>query len=83
MEKQVEKVSARAGSLIVWMGEQPHCNYPNDSSRFRINQYVKMFPAQEGGQNTDVRTKVIEEMIAKMKIPVTPLGRRMLGLDLW
>ena len=83
MEKQVEKISARAGSLIVWMGEQPHCNYPNDSSRFRINQYVKMFPAQEGGENTEIRKQAIEQMAQKQGLGISPLGRKMLGLERW
>jgi len=34
----------RAGSLVVWSSTMPHCNFPNSSSRFRMCQYIKMFP---------------------------------------
>jgi len=81
MNKQVQKISCRVGSLIVWSSELPHCNYPNDSNKFRINQYVKMFPAKEGGEGTDVRKKVMEELTKK--IPVSDLGKKLFGLESW
>jgi len=80
---QAKKISCRAGSLIVWSSELPHCNYPNDSSRFRINQYIKMFPAQQGKPNTDSRKKVLEEVTEKQAIPVTELGKKLFSIDDW
>jgi len=47
MQNQIEKIPMRAGSLLIWSSEQPHCNYPNDSDRFRMNFYLKYFPAHE------------------------------------
>lgn len=108
MFNQVQKITARAGSLIgkwwyyssscivvsevslqttecvhqVWSSEQPHCNYPNDSDRFRINQYIKMFPAQEGGPNTNVRADTIKQMLPK-NFQVSELGMKLLGLKSW
>lgn len=83
MQAQVEKISAHAGSLIVWMGEEPHCNYPNDSDRFRINQYVKMFPAQTGRPNTATRRLVVSEMTSHLEEELTPLGLKLLGINSW
>eukprot|EP01127_Copromyxa_protea_P005206 TRINITY_DN150_c1_g1_i7.p1 TRINITY_DN150_c1_g1~~TRINITY_DN150_c1_g1_i7.p1 ORF type:complete len:231 (-),score=38.35 TRINITY_DN150_c1_g1_i7:80-772(-) len=81
LNKQVKKISLRAGSMVVWNSELPHCNYPNESSKFRINQYLKMFPAKEGFPNTDVRTEILEEMTEN--IEVTELGRKLFGLEKW
>jgi hypothetical protein len=39
-----QRVPMRKGSLLVWNSELPHCNYSNDSERFRMVQYVKCFP---------------------------------------
>jgi len=83
MARQVEQIGCRAGSLVVWMGEEPHCNYPNDSTRFRINQYVKMFPAHEGAPNTDRRKEIVLEETASVAGELTALGRKLLGLDSW
>eukprot|EP01114_Cavostelium_apophysatum_P019571 TRINITY_DN6344_c0_g2_i1.p1 TRINITY_DN6344_c0_g2~~TRINITY_DN6344_c0_g2_i1.p1 ORF type:complete len:377 (-),score=68.61 TRINITY_DN6344_c0_g2_i1:256-1386(-) len=81
MCSQYQKITARPGSLVVWRSEQPHCNFPNRSDRFRINQYVKMFPAQENGKNVDVRQKTVELMTKGKE--VTPLGSKLFGLESW
>jgi len=79
---QLQKISSRAGSLIIWRGEQPHCNYPNDSNRFRINQYLKMFPAQEGGVGTSDRKRKVKENLPK-DFQISELGRKLFGLNDW
>jgi hypothetical protein len=81
MSESVFKVSARAGSLIVWSSELPHCNYPNDSSRFRMNYYIKMFPAQEGAKGTDIRKEMINFYLDGKE--VSALGRKLFGLETW
>jgi len=81
INQQVKHVSARAGSLLVWNSELPHCNYPNDSNNFRINQYVKMFPAQEGRENTEIRQDIMKELTTNVE--VTNLGKKILGLENW
>jgi len=81
MIKQLQKITARAGSLVVWSSEQPHCNFPNRSNRFRMNQYVKMFPAQEGGDGTDERKETITLMTKSVE--VTPIGSKLFGLENW
>jgi len=83
LNQQAQKISVRAGSLIVWSSELPHCNYPNDSSRFRVNQYIKMFEAQEGKTNTDIRRKILDEVFEKQNIQVTDLGKKLFYLEDW
>eukprot|EP01117_Protostelium_nocturnum_P017788 TRINITY_DN7301_c0_g1_i1.p1 TRINITY_DN7301_c0_g1~~TRINITY_DN7301_c0_g1_i1.p1 ORF type:complete len:368 (+),score=69.89 TRINITY_DN7301_c0_g1_i1:75-1178(+) len=82
MLNQVQKISARAGSLIIWSSELPHCNFPNNSNRFRMNQYIKMFPAQPRGKNVKERTKDMKSFVPK-EAEITPLGEKLLGLKNW
>ena len=34
MQEQAKPITLRAGSLLIWSSELPHCNYPNDSDRY-------------------------------------------------
>lgn len=81
MAESVMKVSARAGSLIIWSSELPHCNYPNNSDRFRMNYYIKMFPAQDGIPGTDIRKEMMLSYLHEQEI--SPLGQRVFGLEAW
>jgi len=81
MVKQLQKVSSRPGSLIIWRSEQPHCNYPNKSNKFRINQYLKMFPAQYGAPGVKHRQAAMTEMLKG--IEVTELGMKLFGQTEW
>jgi hypothetical protein len=79
MHQQVKKVSIRAGSLLVWNSELPHCNYPNNSQCFRLNQYVKMFPCP--GPCSPERREIIAQFTQNLQL--TDLNRKVLGLDDW
>jgi len=82
MTKQGRAIPLRAGSLLIWRSEQPHCNTSNDSCNFRINQYIKMFPAQEKGRGTDERVKQINKSIPK-DFQISELGSKLFGLSSW
>jgi len=75
-------IPARAGALIIWRGEQPHCNYPNSSNRLRMNQYVKMLPAHQGAPGTEERTSMLKKMLPT-DFQVSALGRKVFGLEKW
>jgi hypothetical protein len=87
MNEQVRKISMRAGSLVVWSSELPHCNFPNDSNRFRFNQYVKMFPAPPNGsegldkREIDMRVAVREACSKGFKL--SSLGEKLFGMKPW
>jgi len=84
LHKLLKNITARAGSLIIWRSEQPHCNYPNDSERFRFNIYIKMFPAHNGAPGTKARMNDLLSILpADFKNWVTPLGSKLLGLTSW
>ena len=75
MQAWTTAVPMRAGSLLVWNSELPHCNFPNDSDRFRMVQYVKCFPrpppattAKGGGGSLTkekTRAEVVEGLVRK------------------
>lgn len=83
IQEQAQKVALRAGSLLIWSSELPHCNYPNDSDRFRMVQYLKMFASQEGGRGTERRRVEVERLTRPVAAELTPLGRRLLGVESW
>jgi hypothetical protein len=80
MQNQIQAVPVRAGSMIVWRGEMPHCNYPNSSSQFRMVQYIKMFGAQPSGKGFDYRRELLDKHTPQ-EIKESPLARKLLGLD--
>ena len=46
-DERAEKITAKAGSLIIWDSRLPHCNYPNNSLvDFRYVQYLTYHPVE-------------------------------------
>jgi len=82
MNNQFVKITSRSGSLIIWRGEQPHCNFPNNSNVFRINQYIRMMPAFEKSPDVQKRRRLMMELLSGFN-EMTPLGRKLFGLDSW
>jgi len=82
LHKFLQKISVRAGGLVIWRGELAHCNFPNNSCRFRMNQYIKMFPAQEKGLGVELRRQEMIKMIPS-ELQLTDLGKKLFGLQSW
>lgn len=40
MWNEVQHITCKAGSLIIWDSKMPHQNYPNDDEHFRMLQYI-------------------------------------------
>jgi hypothetical protein len=40
MVQFAQRIPVRSGCLVIWNSKLPHCNFPNDSCNFRLNQYV-------------------------------------------
>lgn len=80
MHKYLENITMRAGSAVLWRGEQPHCNFPNNSNRLRLNQYFKFLPARWNGSNTDYRLKLIKEKLPQ-DFTVSALGKKLFGFE--
>jgi len=78
------KVPVRAGSLVIWDSRLPHCNFPNDSDKFRYVQYVKMFPKRKNAPTfNQCREMFIKEMLGKSNFQPSELGNKLFGLQEW
>jgi len=85
LNKYAQRISMRAGSIVIWDSRLPHGSMPNQSSRMRCCQFVKMFllsdiPNQEILLNRKETLKR-EIDIAKFNSDITPLGTKLFGLD--
>ena len=73
-------------SLSLLTIRMPHCNYPNDSDRWRYCQYIKMFPIaampREGSAAWHARAGAIRHFMPQGAVP-SELGERVLGLKPW
>ncbi len=90
-------VAGKAGDLVIWHSALPHGSSPNGSDRPRIVQYITMSPAPKDSE--EARQKRItgwrerltglgkeeqeKEHFHGETAELTPLGRRLLGLDSW
>ena len=44
MRHDIQTCPLRKGSLLIWNSQLPHGNYPNNSDKPRMVQYIKMAP---------------------------------------
>jgi len=75
--KQGQRITLRKGSLVIWSSQLPHCSFPNNSSNFRICQYIKMFPTK----NRKERALALKARLPK-DFQVSKLGHKLFGLDI-
>jgi ectoine hydroxylase-related dioxygenase (phytanoyl-CoA dioxygenase family) len=93
---EIVNVLAQTGDLIVWDSRLPHGNSKNASSEPRIAFYVMMAPMEEALRQANVdswrtgrcfpwwRNRPGYDHIEPWPpAALTPLGRRLLGLDDW
>ncbi|KAL9648124.1 hypothetical protein ABK040_007489 [Willaertia magna] len=78
--KQSQKVPVKAGCIIIFNSYLPHCNYPNESERFRMVQYLKMIPKKGDLSFQQARAKVIKQNMDVNFVP-NETGMEVLGLN--
>ena len=90
-------VAGKAGDLVIWHSALPHGSSPNSGDRPRIVQYITMSPAPKNGDEArQNRIKGWRERLTGLgkeerekehfqgkTAELTPLGRKLLGLDSW
>lgn len=82
--ENLQKIPMRAGSLVVWNSKQPHGNYPNDSSNFRICQYIKMMSLEHiQDENLQRDIQGDPQYYVSPKVEISPLGEKLFGLKEW
>ena len=75
---EVVAVPGRAGDLVVWDARLPHANGENLADAPRVVQYVTMFPHGSWG---DEPQHHVDRWRENGQPELTPLGRRLVGLD--
>jgi Phytanoyl-CoA dioxygenase (PhyH) len=92
-----QPIGGKAGDLVIWHSALPHGSRPNTAQRPRLAQYITMFPAR--AENEEGRQRRItgwkerltglgkeqqeKEHFHGRTAELTPLGRKLLGLDRW
>ena len=95
----IRKIGGRAGSMVVWHRQMPHSSARNDGRRPRWVQYVTMDVAGSEDERLErVRLFeerrppewAVGQQVPGQLIPepgptakLTPLGRRLVGIDRW
>ena len=74
----VVAVPGRAGDLVLWDVRRPHANGENLADAPRVVQYVSMFPRGAWGEPPESH---VEQWRANGRAELTPLGRKIVGLD--
>lgn len=79
---ETTELAAPRGSLILWDRRVPYGNAPNRADDPRYAQFVRMIP--ERFADTDTRAERVRDWRSQSDPPsLTPLGRKLLGVDPW
>ncbi len=96
-QDQSVPIAGNAGDLVIWHSALPHGSSPNSAERPRIAQYITMSPAPNDGKDTsESRVTGWKERLTGLgknqkekennegkTAELTPLGKKLLGLDPW
>ena len=95
--RYMQPVPLRQGEMVIWSCAQLHGSTHNLSSKMRLAQYIRMFPAPSAGckANYDEKdnfscTRVLQKCLKKGQLTrsdlddlqLDPHGRELLGVDL-
>lgn len=82
IQKLSIRVTARAGSAVLWDQRTVHGSRPNNSSNPRYAQFFKMFPALPlESERAKFRALKIKEKIEEVKFQPSELGKNLFGLE--
>jgi len=80
------RLSARAGSLIIWDQRTAHGSAPNNTTNARYAQFLKLFPAID----LNIPRAVARSSLLKVKVEnadftseLTDLGKKLFGFEKW
>eukprot|EP01087_Luapelamoeba_hula_P009133 TRINITY_DN2339_c0_g1_i1.p1 TRINITY_DN2339_c0_g1~~TRINITY_DN2339_c0_g1_i1.p1 ORF type:complete len:320 (-),score=33.37 TRINITY_DN2339_c0_g1_i1:165-1124(-) len=79
VRERIQRISVRRGCLLVWDSFLFHANRPNHSANWRLVQYIRMYPAHL----TPFTPLFTDPSDYPAELAITPLGRRLFGLDPW
>ena len=83
LETNMQKITVRKGSIIIFTAELPHTMFPNDSEEFRFAQYLRMAPLSTlelTPEQKEKRKTLVQENLPP-NLVVTDIGREVFLLD--
>eukprot|EP01127_Copromyxa_protea_P023457 TRINITY_DN877_c0_g1_i1.p1 TRINITY_DN877_c0_g1~~TRINITY_DN877_c0_g1_i1.p1 ORF type:complete len:265 (+),score=30.08 TRINITY_DN877_c0_g1_i1:541-1335(+) len=87
LQKQAVRISSRKGSLIIWNQLTLHGSAPNDSTRPRYAQFVKLFPAHPMSiERFRNRSQIIRTNLSSIKFKTNTLTQdqlKIVGIQQW
>jgi len=79
IRQHIQRMPIRKGSLLIWDSRLPHGNFPNNSNRMRIVQYLHMAPVTDEA----IRPFPLSKDDLPLKFHLTDLGRKLYGFKSW
>jgi hypothetical protein len=79
IREHVQCMPIRKGSLLIWDSRLPHGNYPNNSNRMRIIQYLHMAPIADEA----LRPFPLVQQDFPDTFQLTELGEKLYGFASW
>jgi hypothetical protein len=79
IREHIQRMPIRKGSLLVWDTRLPQANYPNNSNRARIIQYLHMAPISD--QALRPLPLTIQDLPETFQL--TELGEKLYGFKSW
>jgi ectoine hydroxylase-related dioxygenase (phytanoyl-CoA dioxygenase family) len=82
LHHQSVRITARAGSLIIWDKRMVHGSCPNRSDQFRYAQFFIMFPKRTlTRERSKTRQTALLSAIPKTLIPLSPHAQQIFGFS--
>ena len=57
LDRNMQRITMRPGSMVIFSAELPHTMYPNESDSFRYAQYIRMTPLSTLDMTEEIRVK--------------------------
>jgi len=85
LNKHAIRITMRPGSIVIWDSRTPHGAGPNNSSRVRCAQFIKMFEVNDVNRKfieNSGRRECIQQHLSEIGFQkhLTPLGAKLFGL---
>lgn len=87
IRKNIKKIPIRKGSLLIWDGRLAHGNFPNNSEKPRLVQYIKfnaVGPHIQSNVFSIFSSQSYEEELNLVKSAgISELGKKLFGMEKW
>eukprot|EP01080_Neovahlkampfia_damariscottae_P011528 gene11528-4781_t len=81
IHQYAQRITAKAGTLIIWDHRMTHGSNSNDSDKMRLAQFIKMFTKPKNDMTA--RQKVLKKMMEENQFEMSELGEKLFGFKDW